>query len=302
MNELKHQYVCYFDILGYKDYFKNGGNKTDFLNKIIASLNLIKHIRIVKSMYTRGENRSQFHLATFSDNFIFSMPSLIQAGNMFEQSRGGNETDVLKVADEILRNELSNLLRFLEIIKIIQTNFINEFGLFIRGSIVKGAFFSNENIVYGDALIDAVEIESKTAIYPRIVVDAEILNFLKHFKHQPMYNLLIMDCSDSQGMLNYLTPINQNASARKTDKRLAIHKKIISDRLMSFGNYTGLTKQQEISVRESVMRKYIWISNYHNQICKTDSKFAKHLLNPIYDFDMQFNSPTVEVKHENNEG
>ena len=79
-------------------------------------------------------------------------------------------------------------------------NFVNNFvhqaadnGYLIRGAITEGDFFHNDIIVYGKALIEAVKMEEKDAIHPRVIVKKEIAELL------PQYFYL---CEDGWAMVN----------------------------------------------------------------------------------------------------
>lgn len=45
-----------------------------------------------------------------------------------------------------------------------------------RGAVTKGAFYSDDIFVWGSALVNAYLLESKEAIYPRILVDKTVAN------------------------------------------------------------------------------------------------------------------------------
>jgi hypothetical protein len=53
----------------------------------------------------------------------------------------------------------------------IQGKLMAEYGVFIRGSIVKGNLYTNKNFLFGNGLISAYEIENELAVYPRIIVE-----------------------------------------------------------------------------------------------------------------------------------
>ena len=43
-------------------------------------------------------------------------------------------------------------------------------GILLRGGITVGQLCHKDNIVYGPAMVEAYELESKSAIYPRVIV------------------------------------------------------------------------------------------------------------------------------------
>ena len=55
--------------------------------------------------------------------------------------------------------------------------------LLVRGGISYGDFFSDEKMIWGNALIGAYKLEGQIAIYPRIIVEPEIAEIIKsHYK------------------------------------------------------------------------------------------------------------------------
>ena len=53
-------------------------------------------------------------------------------------------------------------------------NEILRYGYLMRGTIVEGEFFHNDNIIYGKALVKAVHLEEKVANVPRILVKTSV--------------------------------------------------------------------------------------------------------------------------------
>lgn len=77
-----------------------------------------------------------------------------------------------------------------------------DYGYLIRGAITEGDFFHNDIIVYGKALVEAVEMEEKYAIYPRVIVQKEIALLLSQYFYP---------CEDGWAMLNpYIFGIGSN--------------------------------------------------------------------------------------------
>ncbi|WNJ93027.1 hypothetical protein [Bosea sp. 685] len=72
-------------------------------------------------------------------------------------------------------------------------------GLFIRGGIALGWAYHEENIVFGKAMNDAYDIESKKAIFPRVVIDDLI------FKKIPDWCKEMNISRDNDGLL-YIKP------------------------------------------------------------------------------------------------
>ncbi len=54
-------------------------------------------------------------------------------------------------------------------------------GFFVRGGISIGSFYANDHIIFSKGLVEAYQLESKKAIYPRVLIDEKIINKLKKY-------------------------------------------------------------------------------------------------------------------------
>lgn len=77
--------------------------------------------------------------------------------------------------------------RFVEFLTLLKKVFISfmERGLFIRGGVAYSRHFHSGRITYSHAVARAYELESKEAIYPRIVIDKNILDMYATGKGLP---------------------------------------------------------------------------------------------------------------------
>lgn len=55
-------------------------------------------------------------------------------------------------------------------------------GMFLRGAITYGPLYHDRKFVFGSAYQQAYEIESKVAVFPRIVIDSSALDFLAEYE------------------------------------------------------------------------------------------------------------------------
>jgi len=138
--------IAYFDILGYKDILKRN---------LIPESELIQHIDQITNTVLNAKNpmfggqRGKVHC--FSDNFAISVKVRI-------------DKEIILILEALVL-----------IMQKLQGKLLAEFGLFIRGSIVQGNLYVNRNFIFGEGLIKAYEIENELAIYPRIVVEYNLV-------------------------------------------------------------------------------------------------------------------------------
>ena len=71
-----------------------------------------------------------------------------------------------------------NLVPFLRVLRDVQMSFLRN-GLFLRGGVTFQQHFRSNAITYSPAYAGAHELESKLAIYPRIVVDHNIVDMFE---------------------------------------------------------------------------------------------------------------------------
>lgn len=81
-----------------------------------------------------------------------------------------------------------------------------ELGLLVRGGITIGNLHHESGVIFGKGLVEAYEIESKVAIYPRIVVGPKIY-------HEASSDMKSKICQDKDGIwyLNYFREMSRHA-------------------------------------------------------------------------------------------
>lgn len=161
---IKEYYIAYFDILGYREFFNelvnnNEQGKAEALLSDIheAIYNTIHRLSDISGhilLNTVKNADLDFKIKIFSDNFLICLDR-------------HNDIEI----------EKSRALMLLEIIAEIQRYFIISHNLFVRGGITIGSVSFNDDYIFGQGLIDAVELEEKT-VYPRIAIDDKYINFI----------------------------------------------------------------------------------------------------------------------------
>lgn len=163
-------------------------------------------------------------------------------------------SDNMLICEEI--NEESPLKTIEDIIYIVnffETKMVNSNGDFIRGAITVGDIYIDENFVLGEALLKAYEIETKNAIYPRIVLDKSVIQYLPLdcplFK-QDFDGIYFYNFMESAGWLN-----KDGDKEKKFINWKNFKAKIIDNCLSNKGNY-------------NVYQKMMWLVNYVKRCCK----------------------------------
>jgi hypothetical protein len=142
--------LVFFDVLGFKEMvLKKYKNKPEKIEEILSTMHLLS-----SSQYPS-------ELIVFSDSVI----------NILESKPFFNEHG--QTLSDYLNAIVSN-------ISAIQMNMISIFGVLIRGSVVLGDIRYNDSksVLFGPALIQAYELESKHSIYPRFILDKGIMDLI----------------------------------------------------------------------------------------------------------------------------
>lgn len=137
--------IAYLDILGAKDKICNDKD-FDFLNH----LNMFMEDAIEESGKGIFPRKEEIFIKIFSDNILLAI-----------ELKENDEQREHKIT--ILFNTVANIY-----------NEVLRYGHLMRGAIVEGEFFYNENIVYGKGLVEAVNIEENIAKVPRILVKTKV--------------------------------------------------------------------------------------------------------------------------------
>ncbi|MEG1141792.1 MAG: hypothetical protein RSE41_05015 [Clostridia bacterium] len=232
---LVNSVVCAIDILGFSQMIVNSC-KEGYGNKLLKEINYLIHKNkqcIIPNKYSHGK------IKIFTDNMVVAYPI-----------KCDGEEELEEILDNVSEYQFNLALE----------------GLFVRGGISIGDFYINEDIVFGPALLDAHNIESKIACYPRIIMDDKTVEKLqKHIRYYevaPQVSKVLID-TDGQWFLNYLNTIfkyytqcNSNYEFERIQHELLLrHKLKIEEMLFLY--------KENIRVWD----KYVWTANYHNYFC-----------------------------------
>jgi hypothetical protein len=248
-------FVCHVDILGYAQLCQNAIASNDsntFLNKIRTALNTAyKRVRDSSKSWN-GENR--FEIKIFTDNIVvgYPVPDL-------EESYG--EGELGHIFDVFAEFQLGLAME----------------GFLVRGGIALGQHYMDEEIVFGDALIQAVKEDSNGGA-PKVGLAKSAIEAVRH--HLGFYgtqefapqNYDLLEDVDGSIFINYL----QGAFIGFPDAGVFFevfekHKNTLIDGL---NEYKGVP---------SVRAKYEWASRYHNSVIANFLKNNPLVTNPDAD-------------------
>ena len=188
---------------------------------------------------TRPEVESAYPAAVFSDSFVAAIPVLEGAFEVPE----ADATFLLSYEAANLQTELA--LR----------------GYFARGAITVGEFHIHDGLLFGPALVEAVELERHAAINPRIVLSPAAAHALRRgHREEQLIGLsddgsspLLVD-ADGIAFVNYLERIFEDTTSDPA-ALLARHRDKVIANLER--NATKLSRWS----------KHCWAAEYHNATC-----------------------------------
>ena len=132
-------------------------------------------------------------------------------------------------------------------------------GWFVRGGFSLGPFYGDDRIVFGPAFLEAYEVETKRAIYPRVTMtdrvlyeNMEALRYYANPYESPQNGYVLVD-SDNTAFVNYLyTPIGAEEDRAASVEVARKHKQVVEESL------------QQFRMNPHLLAKYRWVAAYHN--------------------------------------
>jgi hypothetical protein len=263
--QMRDSVVLLLDVLGYQAMIREADTLTKQQAILTALHGALKRHR-PRLVPKLREGQAWYSVRAFTDNVVIGRPIF---------SDGESE----------LGHMLTNAAEY-------QLALARE-GFFVRGAITIGAHYMDEYAVFGPALVEAHDIETTRAVYPRIVLSETARAFVKHHVgyysggaiNAPYDNELLVD-DDGEWFINYLD------AARLDDD---------PEVLPWFETF--VTKHQK-SVRENilmprrdrrVLEKYLWAGRYHNFVCGYLYPGRTDLLVPVELVERGFRRLHVEL-------
>lgn len=260
MSKYQNCFVAFLDILGFESKVMDSisKDKNDTLKTLIETLNICGAFPSIGMK--RSEEQKRFisvQSRFFSDTIVFFMKE--------------NSDDI---------SQLFFIIRYLQ-------DRLWEKKICLRGAVTLGEMYwpyEKESITLGPALIDAYRLESRIAIFPRILVSKKLHDYLEtknvsaspYSKAGKLKDFIIKDFDGE-----YILDLLNKQVTRKIDEELEEfkgpeHKDSFTIRLSdgSKSNYKSVVKNVETLIKvninadeEKIRQKYQWLKSYMD-ICK----------------------------------
>ncbi|WPN64511.1 hypothetical protein QMK47_05840 [Pseudomonas sp. P9_35] len=256
--KFEKSYCAFLDVLGFKEYvLRNAGDHAAFQH-------VVRALRAGREQFKDPEERKFFKVKNFSDNVMVSV------------KHRGDGLFLPTLFEFICRYQKELVWH----------------GMFVRGGVALGELYVGSDTIYGDALIEAYEIESQSAVYPVVMLSDKVIEFAKNssyfhaatgvWRYGDFHDIFV--CFEGRYYINYL----KSAVVFFTDKEggyssyldvhfLRQHQRLLQERLLEFLN------------SQKIYRKYCFLAKYHNAFCAACVRFDE------YKDDLMVNIPETEV-------
>lgn len=233
--------VCFIDILGFRSILKDtlnadGGDKPERIEHLAQS---IMHIREMLE-FEKTHVLTDACITQFSDSIVISFPI-------------ESESSVFYCLLAILDIQIMLVYR----------------GILLRGGVARGKAIHTPELLFGPAMNKAYYLESKKAVYPRIILEQEIIEAGKsaharhHIPEQEEKSIMSLLSKDSDGF--YFVDYICKAQNELDDPEL--------DYPMYLFELRNLLQNGLENPECSIRKKYEWAANNfspHLTIVKTD--------------------------------
>lgn len=251
--DMDNYIVSFIDILGFKNLIRENKGPTIY-NEYTE---VIKRLRV---FWKKTSLKAEFKTTLFSDSIIICVKY-----DKHDLERKRELYKSICIASAQLQVELLTQ------------------NIWIRGGISHGEMIfeeSTDTIIYGDAFIKAYELEEKTAIYPRIVVDPNVLDFLGFPTLKETFDYFNgNDYTNWKGDILFDTIKFYNDSIK--ERYITLDTPIFLDFAESIINMSQLTdincptgselsvslRKKLITSNSKIYKKYNWSRNYLTQKC-----------------------------------
>jgi hypothetical protein len=230
--------LAYVDILGFRDRINTTRKDPHEIQQTYALLHSMKDYSAAQRFYSSevGPPRCLSHFQAFSDLIIRA-----------------TELNNKRLLSDVLNFECMILAHA-------QCREIFSSGILLRGAICIGDLFIGDHATFGPALIDAYDIESQIAVFPRIVIDHELLRTARETATQPIWDDHITRGEDGVYFVDYLFGQCLDRWSFPEENSLDMfgmlesHQNFVQELLKIWTERTEYRKRQ----------KAIWLANYHN--------------------------------------
>ncbi len=172
---------------------------------------------------------------SFKDDLIHAMEVFNQVNEADFQYQAISDTIIVSCAQRDRFTELLTLL------KNVYVSFL-EHNLLVRGGVAYSQHFKSSHVTYSHALALAYELESSKAVFPRIVIDKNIIEMLDQLELDADYRTMIAE----QNGIHFINVADDSNWERLYQSAMQIY------------------KRDALALREAEgpFQKHVWLQNF----------------------------------------
>lgn len=242
------RYIAFLDLLGFKKMVEQSAVNQGILNNIYGALSYIGDIRHDNyygplSMVELGKQ-----VTAFSDSIVISYSTSMPGGGFHVLM------DLVFICNDLLR-----------------------IGIPVRGGVTVGQLIHDEQKCFGPAMIDAYTMESNDAIYPRIIINPNVIeqdlsnpgqaNTIE-YEAEYLEGIIKKDPRDKQFFLDYMKQWTEFDDLYIYNDYISRTRNFIIDCLIKY------------STDERLYSKYEWLKWYYNETVTAISTHPEQLIIP----------------------
>lgn len=232
---IKKAIVCYFDILGFRSLVKNKSRKKriEISKKLDYSIQKALTVFGIDKQNEKSKD-ADWKIRVFSDCICLAKP-------------------LSDIGIGICLSAIS------EFIQILMTD-----NILIRGGVEIGEYIESEFILFSQAQVNAYELESEKAIYPRVIISKNIIEYIKKINDDGlrlMIKAYVIEDDLECFFINYL-------EFDEEDGIISGHS-FFYEQKKKIENILASTKIEDIK------KKYMWLATVHNWAIRQAAKTIK---------------------------
>jgi hypothetical protein len=278
-------------------------NKTLFENRLVCFIDILGFTEIIEKFEKTKDTSIIETIKSAFDKAIQNLENPIsdksaEILNVSEEKINHLKNDIFfkTFSDNIIISFTYDDSNFLARLQLLVT-FSNIFqysltvqGVYTRGGISFGSFYSDKNIIFSNALVKAYNLESKTAIYPRIVIDKTIIEKIEKYDTQNLitYGLTELIYFDWENVA-FINPLSISDTFAKEAENMFNNAEFLNDerikeqlesvpeasRSVALKPYTALLQEYEeiiskVKIKstdqnssDNVRNKYLWLIEFY---------------------------------------
>jgi len=146
LKKYEERVIAFIDVLGFSNHISKTIDDDEHFKKIQDVFNYISELKRDNDTGTLSLKELGKEVTVFSDSIVISYPTNIPGAAFYLL------LDIIHIQLDMISN-----------------------GMLMRGGVTAGKLYHNDNIVYGPAMIAAHQLESKVAVYPRVLVSNKLI-------------------------------------------------------------------------------------------------------------------------------